>query len=80
MIKVRLKVFGPLRDILPESVLELPASLSGDALYSQLSSRHPELAKWRSSVRLAVNCEYVDFARMLNDNDEVGLIPPVSGG
>jgi len=82
MIKITLKVFGPLREILPPTatVLEFPAPLNGEELYAHLTARYPALGKWRPSVRLAVNLEYSDFSTTLNDNDEVGLIPPVSGG
>ena len=33
-----------------------------------------------SSLVVAVNWEYSDFNLVLNENDEVALIPPVSGG
>ena len=32
------------------------------------------------SVRLAVNSEYATEDLLLQENDEVALIPPVSGG
>lgn len=32
------------------------------------------------SLRVAVNLDYVDSNAVLSDNDEVAIIPPVSGG
>ena len=31
-------------------------------------------------LRVAVNCEYVDWGTQLVDGDEVAFIPPVAGG
>lgn len=41
---------------------------------------HPELAIMEHSLAFAVNQEYVDKDHPLKDNDELALIPPVSGG
>jgi molybdopterin converting factor subunit 1 len=82
MITVRVMVFGPLRDILgePDITLEVPAQCTGEEAFEALASQHPQLRAWRKSLRLAVNLEYVPFATRLNDGDEVGFLPPVSGG
>ena len=49
-------------------------------LYRQLEQRFPKLAGFRNSVALALNQEYSGAAAELHDDDEVALIPPVSGG
>ena len=41
---------------------------------------YPILTKDFSSLLVAVNWEYSDFDLVLHENDEVALIPPVSGG
>ena len=41
---------------------------------------HPGLERFRGSVRLAKNSEYVGPDARFTDADEVALIPPVSGG
>ena len=48
-------------------------------LWQALCVDFPELTPLRGSVTFAVNREYVDRDHQLSDNDEVALIPPVSG-
>jgi molybdopterin converting factor small subunit len=45
-----------------------------------LLRKFPALAAHRASVRLASNLEYADPQMLFNPDDEVALIPPVSGG
>jgi len=82
MISVNVKFFGPLRDIVSheEMMVELPPTSTGEEVFEQLSGTFPALQKWRESVRLAVNLEYVQFTHGLKTGDEVSFIPPVSGG
>lgn len=82
MIEVRVKIFGPLRDIVPqdEVVLKVPPPYNGEAAFDALASHHPRVRAWKASVRLAVNLEYADMQHRLRDGDEVVFIPPVSGG
>ena len=40
----------------------------------------PGLAPFRGNIRLARNLEFAGFDTRFNDDDEVALIPPVSGG
>jgi molybdopterin synthase catalytic subunit len=51
-----------------------------DDLWADLCDEHPQLTALGPSVSFAVNREYVDRGHILNENDEVALIPPVSGG
>ncbi len=82
MNNIVVKLFGPVRDVVgaEELRIDLPASATGEAVFNQLCSRHPELLPWRSAVRLAVNLEYVQFDHHIHGGDEVCIIPPVSGG
>jgi tetratricopeptide (TPR) repeat protein len=45
-----------------------------------INEKHPGLARFRGSVRLARNSEYVGPDARFGPDDEVALIPPVSGG
>ena len=80
-MKISLLSFGIAKDITGQRFLdvELPAPASVADLRSVLVKRFPRLAEL-ASVRLAVNSEYATEDFLLNENDEVALIPPVSGG
>lgn len=73
---------GMLRDAAgcSDEVVQLPEAASARDLYAELEQRHPELQEFRNAVALAVNYDYSDGARQLQEDDEVALIPPVSGG
>ena len=79
---VHLRFFAALRERLRRSEAEwtLPTEATVDDLWSSLLAAHPELAPLTRSISFAVNREYVERSHRLRDNDEVALIPPVSGG
>jgi molybdopterin converting factor subunit 1 len=54
--------------------------LDMEGFWQIVTAKFPELATFRSSVRLARNGEYVGREAGFTDGDEVALIPPVSGG
>ncbi len=81
-MQVKVRYFGMMKEIAgrDQEVVELgEGSCAGD-LFAQLQQRFPKLDSFRGSVALAVNLEYSDGKTVLRDNDEVALIPPVSGG
>jgi len=45
-----------------------------------LLKHFPKLAAHRASVRIATHCEYAAPDAIFAADDEVALIPPVSGG
>lgn len=49
-------------------------------LFEHLQHRIPKLIDFRGAIALAVNYEYSDGKTVLQNDDEVALIPPVSGG
>lgn len=82
MVRVTVKIFGPLKDILhkDELPLEVPPPYNGEAAFAALAVNAPKLQEWKASVRLAVNLEYASFDHVLKSGDEISFIPPVSGG
>jgi molybdopterin synthase catalytic subunit len=80
MIQVRVLAFGALKDALgadaSEVVLREAATVSD--LISHLGKSYPH-AMLRG-IAVSVNAEYAQAAHILHDGDEVGLLPPVSGG
>ncbi len=73
--------FGHLKDIThcAEMTLQCGAA-DADEVWRKLIEAHPGLEPCRCSVRLARNSEYVGPEVRFTDQDEVALIPPVSGG
>ncbi len=81
-IQVSIKLFAVYQEVIGESQItqKLPAgSAAGDVLQG-LIDRYPQLEQWRSVTRLGVNLDFVEADRLLQDGDELVLIPPVSGG
>jgi len=60
--------------------MDLPSDARVSDLLHVLEKRHGSLKKGVESLRIAVNREYVDSDHALTENDEVAVIPPVSGG
>lgn len=81
-MRVRVLYFGIIRERLGrhEETVEVPEGATVGQVTAALSARHGELARGVASLRVAVNLEYVDSARVLVEDDEVAVIPPVSGG
>ena len=79
---VHLRFFASLRERLRCSELDwdLPHGATVEHLWRALCARYPHLTELRSSMMFAVNREYVTGEHVLSSDDEVALIPPVSGG
>ena len=80
-MKLTIKAFGITREIIgaKESILELRDGSSVLVLKSELEAKYPDL-KGLKSLFIAVNNKYEEDGAKLNENDEIALIPPVSGG
>jgi MoaE-MoaD fusion protein len=83
-MQVRVIAFGVLKEWLsPDAAtVELPDGATVGALLEQLRARLPERAPKDAfhGIAVGVNAEYAQAAQVLQDGDEVGLLPPVSGG
>ncbi len=81
---IRVIAFGILKEWLGpnESELELPVGATVGSLLENLRARLPERApkETLSGIAVGVNAEYAQATHILHDGDEVGLLPPVSGG
>ena len=77
---VRVLCFGVLKDWLgaPAATLELPEGATVAALLQELRAR--PAASVLQGIAVSVNAEYAASSHILADGDEVGLLPPVSGG
>jgi molybdopterin synthase catalytic subunit len=81
-IKVRVKAFAVLREALGfgECAMEVQPGGTVAQLIQQLAEAYPDANMTARRVGVAVNRAYVSSDTVLNDGDEVALIPPVSGG
>lgn len=77
---VRVLLFAYLRERagLREITVEVPPGASVADVWRQLCARYDTFEA--SRPRFALNQVYVDNAEALHDNDELAVIPPVSGG
>jgi MoaE-MoaD fusion protein len=83
-MRVQVIPFGVLKDWLGASAttVELPDGASVGVLLERLRTTLPAgaAAGVLGSIAVSVNAEYAQAAHVLHDGDEVGLLPPVSGG
>ena len=79
-MQVRVVSFGVLKDWLGSAMatVELPEGATARELLARLCERRP--ATLLRGIAVSVNAEYATVAQVLREGDEVGLLPPVSGG
>jgi len=80
VIEVRVLPFGVLKDYVGFATLELPEGTTVATLLARLSAGGAVSPNLWSSIAVSVNAEYAPATRILSNGDEVGLLPPVSGG
>jgi len=81
-IQVKVKLFAVYQEVFGTSDLDLellPETTVGKMLES-LIAQQPQIEKWRDVTRFGVNLQFVEADTVLQDGDEIVLIPPVSGG
>lgn len=80
-MNIKIVAYGIAKDILNGSKKELvlPNDADISALKQLLLEQYPAFSKLQS-LRFAVNEDYQGNDYQLNENDEVVIIPPVSGG
>jgi molybdopterin synthase catalytic subunit len=81
-MQVRVLFFGMLKDAAGRTsdTLQLPERATLADLLERCAEKFPALPKFFGSLALSVNQEYAARGTMLHENDEVALLPPVSGG
>ena len=81
-MQIRVLFFGMLKEWAGKSddSLELPEGATLGDVVLHYEGRIPRLKDFAASMALSVNREYASPDSRLKANDEVGLLPPVSGG
>lgn len=79
---MKIKCFGIAKDITSMAQIEIieeERPLDVKALREYLNTKYPAFQKM-SSCMIAVNQEYADDTLSISNQDEIAIIPPVSGG
>ena len=80
-MKYKINLFGITRDIVGNNITEIDMGQLSDVqtVLSKLKKEFPKLKEVKS-LMVAVNSEYAEGDLLLTEQDEIALIPPVSGG
>ncbi|MGO9574394.1 MAG: molybdenum cofactor biosynthesis protein [Terriglobales bacterium] len=81
-MKIGVLFFGVLQDLLGRSreTLDLPEGAQVRDVLLHYAREAPRFEAMAPSLAISVNREYSAADRVLREGDEVGLLPPVSGG
>ncbi|MGH8248120.1 MAG: molybdenum cofactor biosynthesis protein MoaE [Gammaproteobacteria bacterium] len=79
---ISIRAFASYREAVgsPRMELDLPEGATPSTVWEHLADRFPRLKTLPEPFAFAVNDQYVDGGTILNERDELVLIPPVSGG
>lgn len=80
-MSIHIKYFGSIAQLVgkKEEELEIPATTTAGAVERSLRVRYQELK--HAQYRIAVNQQLIeDQGVVVNDNDEMALLPPFAGG
>ncbi|MEM1676018.1 MAG: MoaD/ThiS family protein [Desulfurococcaceae archaeon] len=82
MIRIKIKFFSIYSDYASNDILEFQKPITVEELLKILVDKYPALSKIIDSIKpiILVNGIRVDSKYVVKDNEEVALIPPVSGG
>ncbi|MFM2313890.1 MAG: hypothetical protein RLZZ04_3166 [Cyanobacteriota bacterium] len=81
-IQVKVKLFAVYQEVFgtPELNLAVLPETTVAQVLASLIEQQPKLARWREVTRFGVNLQFVESGTVLQEGDEMVLIPPVSGG
>ena len=81
-MKVKVKYFAVCRQMFnrDEEEMEFPEGATLQDILDQLEKEKPEFSTLFEVMQMSVNWQYANKETKLSDDDEVALIPPVTGG
>tara|TARA_Y100000996_G_scaffold335301_1_gene271788 strand:+ start:4278 stop:4526 length:249 start_codon:yes stop_codon:yes gene_type:complete len=82
-MKIKILTFASIRNYSKDFLIEIDDTdnISLEILKEKILKKEPSLKEIIDSIAFAVNQEYcTDEKFQINDQDEIALIPPVSGG
>jgi molybdopterin converting factor subunit 1 len=81
-MRVTVRLFARLRDITgaAEMLRDIEPGATIGAVWRDLAGEFPALADYQRSISTALNADYARMDAEVHDGDEIGFLPPVSGG
>jgi molybdopterin converting factor subunit 1 len=81
-MRIKVKFFASYKEAVgrDELDLEMKDESNVSELLEAVKAKHPAIGELIEPLIVSVNKEYAEFDKVLNDGDEVALLPPVSGG
>lgn len=82
-MRIHILPFGVLKDAISAAPVDLPAQATVGDLLMLLGEKlrdHPSATGLLPRIAVSVNAEYAQAGQILREDDQVGLLPPVSGG
>ena len=81
-MRVHVLFFGVLKDVLgtPSEAMELPNGASVQDVLAHYEAKIPSLKRWLPVLAISLNQRYASPESKLSPDDEIALLPPVSGG
>ena len=84
-VKINILFFAKVRELVEQPSIQLTVEkeLSLSRLFSEICNKFPSLSSLNNSLIFALNQNYINNLEevlSLNDDDELALIPPISGG
>lgn len=81
-MRIKVKLFASFRDIcgFAEKELIVSDAIKVSEIVDMLIKNNNEFAEKKDTLLVAVNEEYCDLNRILQEGDTIALFPPVSGG
>ncbi len=82
IIRITVLYFANVKDItgVKKETMNLTPDTSIKKLLTNISSKYPAIKSILDVVKISVNYKMMEMNTILNDGDEVALLPPVSGG
>ena len=79
---VKVRLFARFRDAFGKDAIDVPLDHGGTVrdLRGQIALLNPDVATLLSRSQVAVNDELAADNRIVDPQDEVAILPPVSGG
>ncbi len=81
-MNIKVLVFAHLKELIgSESIdLEIQDDATGSDLLRKLEASFPRIKEHRKYLKLSMNGEYIDVNAAIQQDAEVAIFPPVSGG